>query len=133
MKRLAARVDGIFIRDPEERCNLDAGGLHPCFLAGVSCLSGREHTMSLNSSGKRVRRNMATARVIKFGKGQAVVLPKEFRVNCKELEIWRNGDEIVLREKGRGLERVVHLLASLPNDVFPDGRKDDPPQRRKGL
>ena len=76
---------------------------------------------------------MATARVIKFGKGQAVVLPKEFRVNCKELEIWRNGDEIVLREKGRGLERVVHLLASLPNDVFPDGRKDDPPQRRKGL
>jgi antitoxin VapB len=76
---------------------------------------------------------MATARVFKSGKGQAVQLPIGFRVNCKELEIWRNGDEIVLRKKGRGMERALQLLASLPSDMFPDGRNDDPPQRPKGL
>ena len=76
---------------------------------------------------------MATARVIKWGKGQAVLLPKAFQVKCKELEIWRDGDEIVLSEKKRGLGRVVQILQSLPSDMFPDGRRDDPPQRRKGL
>jgi antitoxin VapB len=76
---------------------------------------------------------MATARVIKSGRGQAVLLPKGFRVKCKELEIWRDGDEIVLREKRQGLERACELLASLPDDMFPNGRNDKPPQRRKGL
>jgi antitoxin VapB len=76
---------------------------------------------------------MATARVFKSGNSQAVRLPKKFRVNCKELEISRRGDEIVLREKSGGMERVLDLLASLPDDMFPKKRKDKPPQRRKGL
>lgn len=76
---------------------------------------------------------MATARVFKSGNSQAVRLPKRFRVKSKELEITRRGDEIVLREKGQGLERAFEILASLPEDVFPKRRKDAPPQRRKGL
>lgn len=76
---------------------------------------------------------MATARVFKSGNSQAVRLPKKFRVTSKELEITRRGDEIVLREKGRGLERAFEILASLPDDMFPKKRKKDPPQRRRGL
>jgi len=76
---------------------------------------------------------MATARVFKSGNSQAVRLPKKFRVKSKELEISRRGDEIVLREKGKGMERVLEILASLPDDMFPKGRNDKPPQRRKGL
>jgi antitoxin VapB len=76
---------------------------------------------------------MATARVFKSGNSQAVRLPKKFRVNCKELEISRRGDEIVLREKSKSLRRAFELLASLPEDMFPKKRKDPPPQRRKGL
>ncbi|MGB2672072.1 MAG: type II toxin-antitoxin system VapB family antitoxin [Candidatus Acidiferrum sp.] len=76
---------------------------------------------------------MATARVFKSGNSQAVRLPKKFRVNSKELEISRRGDEIVLREKSEGLERVLEILADMPDDMFPEGRKDTPPQRRKGL
>lgn len=77
---------------------------------------------------------MATARVFKSGNSQAVRLPKKFRVKSTELEISRRGDEIVLREKGKGLERAFELLASLPDDMFPKKRKkDDLPQRRKGL
>lgn len=71
---------------------------------------------------------MATARVFKSGNSQAVRLPKEFRFNGKEVEIFRRGDEIVLREKSQGLERAFHLLANLPSDFFAEGRKDDPPQ-----
>jgi antitoxin VapB len=76
---------------------------------------------------------MATARVFKSGNSQAVRLPKKFRVNSKELEISRRGNEIVLREKSEGLERVLEILADMPDDMFPEGRKDTPPQRRKGL
>jgi len=50
--------------------------------------------------------NMATARVFKSGNSQAVRLPKEFRVKSKELEIFRRGDELVLKEKAVGMERV---------------------------
>ena len=44
---------------------------------------------------------MAKARVFKSGNGQAVRLPKEFRLRGKEVEIFRRGDEIVLAMKKR--------------------------------
>jgi antitoxin VapB len=76
---------------------------------------------------------MATARVFRSGNSQAVRLPKEFRFKGKEVEIFRRGDEIVLREKGKGLERAFEILASLPDDFMPEGRVDTPPQQRDGL
>lgn len=60
---------------------------------------------------------MATARVFISGKSQAMRLPKKFRVNCKELEISRREDEIVLREKSKGLERVLEILGDLPRTL----------------
>jgi antitoxin VapB len=76
---------------------------------------------------------MATARVFKSGNSQAVRLPKKFRVKTSELEIFRRGDEIVLREKAGGMARVLDVLAEMHADVFPKKRKDSRPQRRKGL
>ncbi len=76
---------------------------------------------------------MATARVFRSGNSQAVRLPKEFRLRSKEVEIFRRGDEIVLREKGKGLARAYEILANLPDDFLRDGRKDAPPQEREGL
>jgi antitoxin VapB len=75
---------------------------------------------------------MATTRVFWSGKSQAVQLPKEFRLKGKEVEIFRRGREIVLREKGKGLARAFELLANLPDDFLPEGRQDVPPQRRNG-
>jgi antitoxin VapB len=43
-------------------------------------------------------------------------------VKSKEVEIFRRGDEIVLREKGKGLARAFEILANLPDDFLPDGR-----------
>jgi antitoxin VapB len=76
---------------------------------------------------------MTTARVFKSGNSQAVRLPKKFRVKSTELEIFRRGDEIVLREKAGSMLRVLDLLAEMPADMFPKKRKDPKPQRRKGL
>lgn len=76
---------------------------------------------------------MATARVFRSGNSQAVRLPKEFRLAGKEVEIFRRGEEIVLREKGKGLARAFEILANLPDDVLPESRQDAPPQKRDGL
>lgn len=76
---------------------------------------------------------MATARVFRSGNSQAVRLPKEFRLKAAEVEIFRRGDEIVLREKGKGLARAFQILADLPEDFFPEGRRDTAPQEREDL
>jgi antitoxin VapB len=54
-----------------------------------------------------------------LGKSQAVRLPKEFRLKSKEVEIFRRGEEIVLREKENGLARAFEILANLPDDFLP--------------
>ena len=76
---------------------------------------------------------MATARVFKSGNSQAVRLPKQFRVKSKEVEIYRRGDEIVLKEKPVGMQRAFELLTELVNLEALKDRKKDKPQRRKGL
>ena len=63
----------------------------------------------------------------------AVRLPKQFRLKSQEVEIFRRGDEIVLREKDRNLARAFELLAGLPIDVEPQHRENDHPQKRRGL
>jgi virulence-associated protein VagC len=48
---------------------------------------------------------MATARLFKSGNSQAVRIPKKFRMNNREVEIFRSGDALILREKGGRMER----------------------------
>lgn len=76
---------------------------------------------------------MGTARVFRSGNSQAVRLPKQFRLKSQEVEIFRRGDEIVLREKAGTMARAFDLLAGLPDDLELAGRENDPPQKRKGL
>jgi antitoxin VapB len=76
---------------------------------------------------------MGTARIFRSGNSQAVRLPKQFRLKSKEVEIFRRGDEIVLREKDGTMVRAFDLLANLPDDLEFVGREKDPPQKRKGL
>ncbi len=72
---------------------------------------------------------MATAKVFQSGNSQAVRLPKQFRLTSDEVEIFRRGDEIVLREKPTTLVRAFELLCVLPDLT----REDGPPQEREGL
>jgi antitoxin VapB len=76
---------------------------------------------------------MRRARIFKSGNSQAVRLPKEFRFDVKEVEIFRRGDEVVLRKPKRNLRRALAILQALPKDFMEDGRQDSPPQEREPL
>jgi antitoxin VapB len=75
---------------------------------------------------------MATAKMFRSRNSQAVQLRKEFEVKSQELEVFRRGDEIILRQKKGAMLRAFELLASLPNDLTIADRKNDPPQKRNG-
>jgi antitoxin VapB len=82
----------------------------------------------------KLETQMARAKVFKIGSSQAVRLPKEFRVRTKEVEIERRGDEIVLREKFRGMERLFYLIAELGDvEAIESLNRKDRPQKREGL
>jgi antitoxin VapB len=56
-----------------------------------------------------------TTTVFQSGNSQAVRLPKEFRFKSKTVEIFRRGNEVVLREKPRTMRDVLEeAFADLP-------------------
>jgi len=76
---------------------------------------------------------MRTTTVFKSGNSQAVRLPKDFQFDSREVEIFRRGEEIVLRRVPQNLAAAFDLLAALPDDFMAEGRQDTPPQPREGL
>ena len=61
---------------------------------------------------------MATARLFQSGGSQAVRLPKEFRFEgAEEVEIFRRGEEVVLRAKENTMERAFELITLLPPEI----------------
>ena len=76
---------------------------------------------------------MATTRVFKSGNSQAVRLPREFQFDVDEVEIFRRGEEIVLRKRSLSLRQAFELLAGLPDDFMQGGRVDAPPQPREAI
>lgn len=73
---------------------------------------------------------MTLARVFQSGNSQAVRLPKEFRFDVDEVEIFRRGDEIILRAATPNAAAIFDTLAKLPSDFLDEGREDTPPQER---
>jgi len=76
---------------------------------------------------------MRTARVFQSGNSQAVRLPKDFRLNTDQVEIFRRGDEIVLRERPVDAGRIFDALAGLDVDALHGERDDTPPQEREAF
>ncbi len=76
---------------------------------------------------------MGTARVFRSGNSQAVRLPKQFRFKSNEVEIFRRGKEVVLREKDNDMAQAFELIASMENGLDFKDREKDLPQKRKGL
>ena len=76
---------------------------------------------------------MRTTDVFQSGNSQAVRLPKDFQFNVREVEIFRRGEEVVLRKVPKNLSAAFDLLAAMPEDFMADGRTDPPAQERPGL
>ena len=73
---------------------------------------------------------MNTAKLFQNGHSQAVRLPKEFQFQGKEVEIFRRGKDVVLREKQKNSKQAFELLTTLPDDFFSSERIDLPAQDR---
>ena len=73
---------------------------------------------------------MPTTRVFQSGNSQAVRIPREFQLDVSEVEIFRRGDELVLRRKQDNLLDVLDILADMPDDFMAEGHNDPPPQDR---
>ena len=73
---------------------------------------------------------MTTTRVFKNGNSQAVLIPSEFHLDSSKVEIFRRGDELVLRKKKENLLQVLDIFAAMPDDFMEEGRSDPPPQQR---
>lgn len=76
---------------------------------------------------------MTYARIFQSGNSQAVRLPKEFRFDANQVEIFRQGNDIVLRQVPVSATAVFDLLSSLPADFMAEGRQDTPPQEREAF
>ena len=76
---------------------------------------------------------MPIAHVVNSGDSQTIRLPKEFHLTTGEFEVFRRGNEIVLREYKVGAEKIFDILASFPDDFIAGGRIDTQPQERDYL
>ena len=74
---------------------------------------------------------MKTAKIFKSGNSQAVRLPKELQFDVSEVEIFRRGDEIVLRKKPQNITRVFELLTDMSEDFMANGRRQPSVQERE--
>lgn len=94
-----------------------------------ACLQAQTHIM-YTLRCMYIGRLMTTARVFQNGNSQAVRIPKEFQLAVKEVEIFRRGDELVLRPIAQNLSDVLDIFAAMPDDFMAEGRLDPPPQER---
>ncbi|MBU0543817.1 MAG: antitoxin [Proteobacteria bacterium] len=74
---------------------------------------------------------MNTAKVFQNGNSQAVRLPKEFQFDTSEVQIFRRGDEVILKKSPRNLARIFELLTELSDDFMENGRQQPAIQDRE--
>ncbi len=74
---------------------------------------------------------MTYARVFQSGNSQAVRLPKEFRFSTNRAEIFKRGDEVILREHPSSALAIFDILDQLPKDFMSQGDEESYPQERE--
>jgi antitoxin VapB len=65
---------------------------------------------------------MATAKLFQNGRSQAVRLPKEFRLQGKEVKISKQGNKIILEPIESSWEQWFEAMAQFSDDFMADGR-----------
>ena len=75
-------------------------------------------------------------RIFRSGNSQAVRIPKPYRFGPEvtEVEIFRRGEELVIRPRRRRLADLYEALADMPEDFMSEGRLEAlPPQERESF
>ncbi|MBV6494813.1 MAG: Antitoxin VapB2 [Turneriella sp.] len=77
---------------------------------------------------------MKTANLFKNGDSQALRLPKEYRFNEKEVLITKHSDILLVMSKTTNpWDTMAASLEKFGPDIFENGRKQPPTQRRKRI
>jgi antitoxin VapB len=76
---------------------------------------------------------MDTAKIFKSGNSQAVRLPKAYQFDVKEVQIFRRGDEIILKRKPPNLSKAFEILTGMSDDFLAEGRCQPSVQERESL
>lgn len=77
---------------------------------------------------------MPIAKVFQSGNSQAIRLPKELRLSVKEVELIRQGSDILIRQPApRSFASALETWAQMPEDFFAEGRHDPPAEEREDL
>lgn len=71
------------------------------------------------------------AKIFQSGNSQAVRIPKEFRFDVSEVEIFKRGEEVILKPKPENLGEAFKIFCEMPSDFMQKGREDSPPQQRE--
>ncbi len=66
---------------------------------------------------------MATAKLFQNGRSQAVRLPKEFRLQGKEVKISKRGNKIILEPIDDSWEQWFAALTQFSDDFMDNGRE----------
>lgn len=66
---------------------------------------------------------MATAKIFQNGRSQAVRLPKEFRLQGKEVKISKQGNKIILEPIENSWEQWFASLTQFSDDFMTNGRE----------
>lgn len=64
-----------------------------------------------------VKKSTQLTKVFRSGNSQAVRLPKEFQLDVDEVEIFRQGEDIVLRKKPANLLSAFQALAAVEGTI----------------
>jgi len=72
---------------------------------------------------------MKTAKIFKNGRSQAVRLPKEFRFDCDEVFVQKQGDKVILSAIEPGWDEFFDSVSVFSEDFLAE-REDLPPQER---
>jgi antitoxin VapB len=75
---------------------------------------------------------MRTAKVFKSGNSQAVRLPKEFQIDAKEVEIFKENGSLILRPLPKTWKAYLEHGRRFTED-FPDKIADQPAEERGAL
>jgi len=73
---------------------------------------------------------MTTARLFKLGNAQAVRIPARFRIDADEVEVFKRGDEIILRPKPETAADVFSRARALAGDAYKDWKRPEQGEAR---
>ncbi len=76
---------------------------------------------------------MICTKVFTSGNSQAVRIPKEFHIDCKELFIKKIGTSIVLIPKVKPWENLQKSFTEFTDDFMSDGRNQPELQHREAF